>query len=394
MRVNKTAGAVIFSLMLLGLATGTLANGVTFTGALAFDQFTDDRPNVASSGTRLQIGAEGFADLESSRLSFDIDVYNADYLDEGFVDAALILSDENPFRWAVGLLREEWGQPDATRLNMLVSPNLTFGAVTVLDPVAQPGARLSFDLPDRTVLDVVVLSSIRTSPFPQFNERGGFGLPSTRVIEEGNLNKGAAALRLSGASSALDWGLHVFHGLSRAPTFVLSSPTTIDLVHSTYSQLGFELEAAPQDWRVWSEGFWRQNGLNVFGQKVDFGHISLGAEYQYFAAFDGALDVIAGLELRRDTRGLRVDQPFQNGAAFGLTIIQNEFQGWQLDYSYLYDNGNKGQGYILGITKQLSETPAAEFNLSFSRFNAGQLGTVLDAFERDTRISASIEWKY
>lgn len=375
-------------------APGAVANDLTFDGTLSFDRFPDARADVEDRGARLQLGVEGFADLGDVRLSFDIDGYRANYLSEGFVDGVLALSGGEAFRWKAGLLREEWGQPDGTRLNMLVSPNLAFGALSDLDPVAQPGAMLSFDLTDQIVLDIFALAGLRTGPLPEFDERGSFGLPLERDIRAGDLDEGAAALRLSGTSTALDWSVHLFRGLARTPTFVLASPTGIDVVHDDITQVGYELEAAPGDWRVWSEGFWRQDGRDVTGAEVDFGHMTLGAEYQYFAAFNGAVDILVGAELRRDTRGERADQPFQNGVVAGLTVMQNRFQGWEFEYAYLYDTQSEGEGHVLGVTKQLSETPAVDFELNWTTLNAGTPGTVLDAFERDERITTSITWKY
>lgn len=379
---------------LLSLPSAVSADKFTFDGNLSYDRFQDGRPGVEDGGVRVQLGAEGFVSLGQTRLTFDVEGYKAEYLDEGFVDGVLALSGDVPFRWQFGLMREEWGQPDATRLGMLVSPNLVFGPSPDIDPVAQPGAMLSFDLSDTVVLDVTALTGLRTSPLLAFDQRGGFGLPLEREIEDGDLGEGALALRLSGTSTALDWSVHAFRGLSRTPTFVQRGPTEIDAVHDEITQIGFELEAAPGDWRIWSEGFWRIDGRNRFGETVDFGHMSLGAEYQFFAALGGAADILLGAELRRDTRGEKVDQPFQNGIAIGLKVLQNSFQGWELDYAYLYDFDSEGDGHSLSVSKQISESPALDWEISWIRLSAGEPGTVLDAFEQDSRISTSIKWKY
>ena len=383
---------LLTSVALLSLSSAVSAAELTFDGTLSYDHFQDGRPGVEDGGFRLQLGAEGFVSLGQTRLTFDVDGYKAEYLDKHFVDAVLALSGVGPFRWQFGLMREEWGQPHATRLGMLVSTNLVFGPSPDIDPVAQPGAMLSFDLSDTVLLDVTALTGLRTSPLLAFDQRGRFGLPLGREIEDGDLGEGAFALRLSGTSTALDWSVHVFKGLSRTPTFVQRGPTEIDAAHDEITQIGFELEAAPGDWRIWSEGFWRIDGLNRLGATVDFGHMTLGAEYQFFAAFGGAADIILGAELRRDTRGEKVDQPFQNGIAAGLNILQNSFQGWELDYAYLYDFDSEGDGHSLRVSKQISESPALEWEIVWTKLNAGEPGTVLDAFEQDSRISTLFKW--
>jgi len=391
----KRALSYPFALLAFGLgASAAHANNVTFDGTLTYDGFTKSRPSVETDGFRSQLGASGDVALGDARLSFDIDGYSASYLDAGFVDGVLALSGDAPFNWSVGLLRQEWGQPDATRLGMLVSPNLVYGPSPDIDPVAQPGAALSFNLAPQVVLEATALFGLRTSPLVAFDERGGFGLPLNRVVNDGDLGEGALALRLSGTTTALDWSLHAFTGLSRTPTFVQRGPIEIDAVHDEITQIGYELEAAPGDWRIWSEGFWRTNGRNRLGDVVDYSHATLGAEYQFFAAFGGAADILFGAEVRYDSREENVDQPFLNGVAARLSIFQNSLSGWELDYVYLQDFDSNGTGNSLTISKQLSESPEISWDLSWVQLNAGDSGTVLDALEQDQRISTSITWTY
>jgi hypothetical protein len=383
-----------FALVLAGLASGTHASELSFEGSLARDVFPDVRAGVGDGGWRGHVGVTGFVDLASVRLAFDLDAYRANYLQDASLDGAVSFSGGDRLSWQVGLLRDEWGQPDGTRLSMLTAPNTVFGVFSDADPVAQPGAVFGYNLTSAVNLEVALLADLRTGPLVGFDQRGGIGLPLTRDVRSGDMGEGAVAVRLSGSTATMDWSTHIFHGLSRTPTLISTGPSAVTAIHDEITQVGFEIEGAPGDWRLWSEGFWRQGGRDAVGAATDFGHMTLGAEYQYFAALGGAADVILGAELRGDTRGDLADQPFQNGIAAGVNLVQNQLHGWELDYAFLRDFNSGGTGHRVGLTKPLSESPSVEFQLTYSAFNAGQAGTALDAFEQDRRISTSVGWKF
>lgn len=376
------------------LAAPAAAQDLQVSGTLTYLTYGEARGPAPSSEVTGRFGLAGSWDIGSSvALDLDLDAYVASERGDGFIDPALSLRGTGGIDWEAGLLRDEWGQPDGTRLDMLVSPNLSFGLAADLDSVSQPGLRVGLPIGEAR-LDLYALTGLRTSPLPEAFDRNSFGLPATRDIVEGELGRGALAARLSGSTVALDWGVHAYIGMARTPTFVVTGDPAVIAYHDQIRQVGYDLEAAPGDWRLWSEGFWRTGARDATGGFVDYGHVTLGAEYQVFAAFGGAYDIILGAEYRHDTRGALADQPFQNGIAGGVTILQNAFNGWEAEYLFAYDTETEGHGHMVIVTKPLSETPFIELDVSWSSVRAGDPGTVLDVLETDTAISTALNFRF
>lgn len=375
-------------------AAPVMAQDLQLSGTLTALSYGDVRGLAPETELTGQFGIAGQWDIGADlALDIDFDAYLSNQRDETFIDPAFSIRSTSHLDWEIGLLRDKWGQPDGTRLNMLVSPNLSFGLLSDLDSVAQPGLRVGIPV-GKARLDLYALTGLRTSPLPDRFDRGSFGLPITRNVVEGDLGRGAVAARLSGSTAAWDWGVHAYSGVARTPTFVLTSGPAVIGFHDDIQQIGYDVETSPGDWRLWSEGFWRTGGRDATGTHVDYGHVSLGAEYQFFAALGGDFDIILGAEYRADDRGARADQPFQNGIAGGVTILQNAFNGWEVEYRFAYDTETTGHGHNITVTKQLSEAPFVEVDMTWSRVNAGDPGTVLDVLTDDTALSTALNFRF
>jgi len=284
-------------------------------------------------------------------------------------------------------LRDEWGKSDQLLTNVLVAPNLTFGATRRSDPIAQPGIRLATTAARDVQVELVAHLGRRAGPLPQADDRGGFGVDITEVRTEDETGSGALAARLSGSGAALDWSGYLFHGLSRSPTFVVISESSINATYDEVTQVGFDLEVGPADWRLFTEGAYRWHGRDVSGAQVDHAIATIGVEYQYFSAFGGAADVIFGGELRHDGRNAMADLPFASGVALGLSIVQSQFLGWEADYLFLFDRHSDATGHELRIVKPLVDDPLIEIAIGALTFNDGGTPGVASVFKQDRQLN-------
>ena len=367
------------------------AQDVRFDAELWLDRFVDTRAGAPKVQRRFKFGAEGTIVLSEMRLTFDADILSSpDRSDDLFLNAAAALSGGDAVSWSIGLLRDEWGKTEQLLTNALVAPNLTFGATTRSDPIAQPGIRLATTTAQDVQIELVAHLGLRTGPLPQADDRGGFGVYITEIRTEEDMGSGALAARLSGSGAALDWSTYLFHGLSRSPTFVAVSPNNVDAVYDEVTQFGFDLEAAPGDWRLFAEGAYRWNGRDVSGARIDHALATIGIEYQYFSAFGGAADVIFGGELRHDSRGELADLPFASGAGLGLSITQSQFLGWEADYLFLFDRYSDATGHELRIVKPLADDPRIEIELGALTFSDGGTPGVVSVFKQDRQFSIGL----
>ncbi len=318
--------------------------------------------------------------------------------EDAFVDGQIeLLVDAPPATLRIGLLQERWGRTAGSRLDMLTAENFVFGLARKLRPISQPGFIISRQLGGMFALKIAGLVGARHSPFPDLTARRSFRLPTRVRTDTGTLAHGALAARLSGFLGPIDWTVHGFAGEARDPTFVLLAEDGSPVVEAVYDdvrQLSLELETSVRDWRIWIEGFYRVDGRDSRGTRVDYGHVAAAAEYQYFAAFDGALDVIVELRALFDGRRDLVDQPFGNAVSLGVLTRGTRAQPFSAELTALVDTMTGGTGYRLAIEKQMNESPYLAIEFYLEGFGEGRHGGVLDVLERDESAALALNWEF
>ena len=295
---------------------------------------------------------------------------------------------------AGGLLRERWGRFTNSELDTLGPMNTLFSLVEPELRLSQPTLRTTVFFEGMSI-DAYALVGRRAQPVPGTERRFGFGVPSRDIAERGRLGDQAVAVRISGTRPALDWGAHVFKGLSRRPTFVPrfgpnAELTAIDGISTDILQVGGEIDTTVADWRFLAEGFSRFGAINVTGQEQTYGYVATAAEYQRPGAFDGAYDVIPRFEVTVDTRGDRADLPFGSSLRAGLRIATTQLLPLQVEAAYSYDWAFGGHGVIASAEKRLAESPTMTLGFRFTRFSAGDKPSVLDIWKRDLELSSYV----
>lgn len=383
-------------MLLSGLQSQSLAQEFRASGQIEWLAYPQQRAGHGDNAVR---GYFTFETEQTFDLGFGIETEATIYIPPGsgaaYVDGRLELEAQiGMARVKAGLLREQWGITRQSRLNVLTDANRILGLTSDPEPISQPGASLTFPVGDTGRLQVVALAGHRASPIPDPTDRLSFGVNSAVRRNGGSLGNGALAARLSGNAAGIDWAVHVFHGLSRRPTYVFGAGPTVTAVYDEITQAGFALETTIGAWRLWGEGFWRQDGRDALGGRTDYGHVAAAAEYQYFAAFDGKLDLIAELRVTQDTRGALADQPFQNGISAGLRGITTSALPWSAEVVYLRDRRSGGSGVQFNLEKQLSESPYFKGGLYFEKFQAGKTVDVLGVLQDDFNVSLAVNWEF
>jgi hypothetical protein len=298
------------------------------------------------------------------------------------------------FEVAGGLLRERWGRFTNSELDVLGTTNTLFSLVEPELRLTQPTVRTTLFFEGMSV-DAYALLGRRAQPVPGVERRFGFGVPARDVADRGRLGDQAVAVRVSGTRAALDWGVHVFGGLNRRPTFLPrfgpnADLAAIDAVATEILQVGGEVDTTAADWRFLAEGFSRFGAIDVTGQHVTYGHAAGAAEYQRLGAFDGTYDLIPRFEVTVDTRGDRADLPFGSSVRAGMRVATTQLLPVQLEMAYAYDWVFRGHGVIASAEKRLAESPTMTLGVRFTRFSAGDRPSVLDIWKRDLELSSYV----
>jgi hypothetical protein len=295
---------------------------------------------------------------------------------------------------AGGLLRERWGRSTDSELDSLGPMNTVFSLVEPELRLSQPTVRTTAFF-DGLSVDVYALMGRRAQPVPTAEGRFGFGVPARDIAERGRLGDQAVAARVSGTRPSFDWAAHVFHGLSRRPTFVPrfgpnSELAAIDGISTEILQVGGEAETTVADWRFIAEGFSRSGAVNVVGREQTYGHVALAAEYQRVGAFDHSYDFIPRLEVTVDTRGDRADLPFGSSVRAGMRVATTQVLPLQVDMGYSYDWAFRGHGVMASVEKRLAESPTMALGFKFRTFSGGDKPSVLDIWKRDLELSSYV----
>ena len=295
---------------------------------------------------------------------------------------------------AGGLLRERWGRFSNSEVDTLGPMNTLFSLVEPEQRLSQPTVRTTAFF-DGFSVDVYALTGRRAQPVPGIERRFGFGVPTHDVARRGHMGDHAVAVRVSGTRPSIDWGAHLFGGLSRRPTFVprvgpSAQLAAIDGIYSEILQIGGEVETTVADWRFLGEGFSRFGAINVTGQQQTHGHVAAAAEYQRLGTFDGTYDVIPRVEATVDTRGDRADLPFGSSVRAGMRVATTQLRPVQVEIAYSYDWAFRGHGVIASAEKRLAESPTMTVGFRFTTFSASHKPSVLDIWKRDLELSSYV----
>jgi hypothetical protein len=299
---------------------------------------------------------------------------------------------------AAGLLRERWGRFTDSPFDPLGHANTPFSLVHPEQRLSELGVRGTF-LMRGISLDVYGLAGGRRQPLPDGDGRLGFGVATRDVAERGAMGNQAIAIRVSGTELDLDWGVHVFGGLNRRPTFVPRFKSNAQLagIDATYTQIlqfGGEIETTRASWRFLAEGFGRLGAIDVTGNERAYGYIDAAAEYQRLGAFDGAYNVIPRFEVMVDTRGDRADIPFASGTRAAMRVAQTRRLPTQVDIAYGYDWAFRGHSVMTSIEKALAESPTFNVGFRLTAFSAGNKRSILDVWRDDLELASYVRIEF
>lgn len=150
--------------------------------------------------------------------------------------------------------------------------------------------------------DVFLMTGFRERTFPGRDGRLRTPIPveTSAAVYENSAKQWHpdVALRYSHFFGNLDIGLHVFHGINREPSLVLSSDNQSLTPHySLMTQAGIDLQLTRDAW------LWKFEGIVRKGQGDTFAAVVAGLEYTFFQVAESDIDfglIVEGLYDGRD----------------------------------------------------------------------------------------------
>ncbi|MEM9145682.1 MAG: hypothetical protein AAGC57_05735 [Pseudomonadota bacterium] len=387
-----------------------LPEGFEINGQIALEPriFAEDG---AYPGQLQHVQASGFIELDIVWESEDRDTqialvpfYRLDAEDEERthfdIREAYIRHVEEDWEFLAGANRVFWGVTESRHLVNIINQIDAVEDIDEEDFLGQPMLQIGRQT-DFGRLDLFLMTGFRERTFAgdEGRLRGPLVVDTEAARFDSSLEewRPEVALRYSHFIGDIDVGVHVFHGTSREPNFLL--PADQDRFVPSYpviTQGGVDLQYTTDAW------LWKFEGLVREGQGDTFAAAVAGVEYTLFQVFETNADLgllAEGLYDGRDEDlALSAEERaagFVGGQVFGTVSEKDVFLGTRLALNDVQDTE-----FLAGVFVDVEDGPAS-FRLEAERrlgdnWNAEIEATVFleddpsnaaSAFERDSFIT-------
>ena len=205
------------------------------------------------------------------------------------------------WEFLAGATRIFWGVTESRHLVNIINQIDAVEDIDEEDFLGQPMVQIGRQS-DFGRFDIFLMTGFRERTYAGRNGR----LRTPQPVKTGNAVYGNSAeqwhpdvaLRYSHFFGDFDLGLHVFRGINREPSFVLSSDNQSFTPHYTLiTQAGIDLQLTRDAW------LWKFEGIVREGQGDTFAAVVAGLEYTFFQVAESDIDlglIVEGLYDGRD----------------------------------------------------------------------------------------------
>ena len=204
----------------------------------------------------------------------------------------------------------------------------------------------------------------RTFPGSGGRFRGPLPLVDDALYESGDEERNVdLAARYSNSIGLLDFGLSVFTGTNREPSFVPDlraglppGPATPFIpYYEEIRQLGVDAQFTTGDWIYKLEAIRRSGARNLAGLEEDYRAFILGLERNFYGIFGSLADLIVFAEWHDDSRGPLATNAWANDLFVGAAVTLNDVQSTELIFGLLGDLNRDYRAFNLGLKRRLSD---------------------------------------
>ena len=255
------------------------------------------------------------------------------------------------WEFLVGATRVFWGVTESRHLVNVINQIDAVEDIDEEDFLGQPMVQIARQS-DFGRLDLFLMSGFRERTFPGRDGRLRTPLPvRTSAAVYGNSAEELhpdVALRYSHFLGDFDIGLHVFRGINREPSLVLSTDSQSFTPHYTLiTQAGIDLQFTRDAW------LWKFEGIVREGQGTTFAAVVAGLEYTFFQVAESDIDlglIVEGLYDGRDK--LNFDD-VRRKQIFPTIFDKDIFLGTRLALNDVQDSS-----VLVGFVTDIEDGPA------------------------------------
>ena len=327
-----------------------------------------------ADGGRLQIVFIPFArlsDRDPERTHFDIrEAYVAQRLGD--------------WDYLVGINRVFWGVTESRHLVNIINQTDAIEDTDEEDKLGQPMINIGLQK-DWGRLDFFVLPGFRERPFPgsEGRLRTSETVDDDQAVFEGGDGKAHVdfAARYSNFIGEWDFGVSLFHGLSREARLPIGAGGRRVPHYDLITQAGLDLQYTVDEW------LWKFEGIAREGHGDPFAAMVGGFEYTFFQVAESAADVGLLAELHWDGRD-EANAPttsFDNDLFMGARLALNDVDDSQALVGSVIDLEDGTVSLFVEAERRIGDTWKVEAEARFL-VNTDRRNT-LAPFERDSFVN-------
>ena len=205
----------------------------------------------------------------------------------------------------------------------------------------------------------------RTFPGPKGRLRSRFPIAENAVYENRREERHVDfALRYSNAIGPYDFGLSMFVGTNREPTFltnarsqpVISNVPTLQPLYEQIEQIGFDAQLTTSQLLYKMEAVQRKGMRNLVGDEENYRAVILGAEHTLHNVFQSAASLTLLGEWLYDERGSRATSVWTNDLFISGFLSFNDIMGTELIAGLLADLDHTYRSLNLEFKRRLSDS--------------------------------------
>lgn len=255
------------------------------------------------------------------------------------------------WEFLIGATRIFWGVTESRHLVNIINQIDYVEDIDEEDFLGQPMVQIGRQS-DFGRFDIFLMTGFRERTFPGRDGRIRTPLP----VKTGDAVYGNSAeqwhpdvaLRYSHFFGDFDLGLHVFRGINREPSFVLSSDNQSFTPHyNLITQAGIDLQFTRDAW------LWKFEGIVREGQGDTFAAVVAGVEYTFFQVAESDIDLGIIVEGLYDGRDKLNFNNIRDKQIFPTIFDKDIFLGARLAFNDVQDSS-----VLVGFVTDIEDGPA------------------------------------
>ena len=255
------------------------------------------------------------------------------------------------WEFLIGATRIFWGVTESRHLVSIINQIDYVEDIDEEDFLGQPMVQIGRQS-DFGRFDIFLMTGFRERTFPGRDGRIRTPLP----VKTGDAVYGNSAeqwhpdvaLRYSHFFGDFDLGLHVFRGINREPSFVLSSDNQSFTPHyNLITQAGLDLQFTRDAW------LWKFEGIVREGQGDTFAAVVAGVEYTFFQVAESDIDLGIIVEGLYDGRDKLNFNNIRDKQIFPTIFDKDIFLGARLAFNDVQDSS-----VLVGFVTDIEDGPA------------------------------------